>query len=151
LLAAAEAANAKEIPEEPENLLIEAVEPVAGPAVTAPFSASLWQDPDIRWLTGIHAADGLDYFVQEPYEDLLWWLQLPKLLDLAAETTPDTAEFLAIAASIRQALSDAETAKYRLNTATAAPSEIVIDTPIETLADTQLEPILPADPPLPEP
>ena len=47
-------------------------------------------DPDVRWLTGVHAAAATTYFIKEPFDQLLWWLQLPKLLDASASGTPDT-------------------------------------------------------------
>jgi hypothetical protein len=43
----------------------------------------LWRDPDVRWLTGVHEAQGHAYLVREPYEELLWWLLMPSLLRLA--------------------------------------------------------------------
>ncbi len=50
-----------------------------------PLPPDLWLDPDVRWLTGVHQAQGQDYLVREPYEELLWWLQLPAILRLAGE------------------------------------------------------------------
>ena len=42
-----------------------------------------WNDPDIAWLTGLHQADGLRWFNKEAHEQMLWWLQLPRLTELA--------------------------------------------------------------------
>ncbi len=52
---------------------------------TGSLMPDLWLDPDVRWLTGVHEAQGQDYLVREPYEELLWWLQLPGILRLAGE------------------------------------------------------------------
>ena len=52
-----------------------------GPEVRAEqrghLTAALWRDPDVGWLTGLHESDGVSYFAKEPYEALMWWLQLP--------------------------------------------------------------------------
>jgi hypothetical protein len=42
--------------------------------------AALWQEADVRWLTGLHTAQGTEFFAQEGFEALLCWLQLPALL-----------------------------------------------------------------------
>jgi hypothetical protein len=72
-------------------LLIEAgvfAPAIAGEPVMLPFSSPmLWQDADVRWLTGVHAAEGQSYFIKESYEELAWWLQLPALCRM-----PDDAE-----------------------------------------------------------
>jgi hypothetical protein len=81
----------------------------------------IWQDPDVRWLTGTHEAEGRSYFIQEGYEELLWWLQLPALCSMAqravcakpeAEALRKTAS--AIAALIADATAEAARAGYCL-------------------------------------
>ncbi len=44
-----------------------------------------WDDPDVAWLTGLHDADGHRYFNKEAHEQLLWWLWLPKMVQLIVE------------------------------------------------------------------
>ncbi|HLY40507.1 MAG TPA: alpha-amylase family glycosyl hydrolase [Terracidiphilus sp.] len=80
-----------------------------------PIAPDLWLDPDIRWLTGAHQAEGNDYLVREPYEELLWWLQLPELLSLAGQSAPTTAEAQKIAAAVRAYLDAAEAAQFRVD------------------------------------
>jgi hypothetical protein len=46
-------------------------------------AAALWEDPDVRWFTGLTESEGVTYVNQECFEELLWWLQLPRLLDVA--------------------------------------------------------------------
>ena len=46
-------------------------------------SPDLWSDPDIRWLAGVNTAASVDYFNQQQFEELLTWLQLPALLEVA--------------------------------------------------------------------
>jgi hypothetical protein len=53
---------------------------VAGKGALALREAAIWQDADVRWLTGLHAAQGTEFFAQEGFEALLGWLQLPTLL-----------------------------------------------------------------------
>ena len=46
-------------------------------------SESFWADPDVRWLAGVNQSSGVTYFNKEQFEELLTWLQLPTLIDLA--------------------------------------------------------------------
>ncbi len=69
---------------------------------SAVFDVKLWSDPDVRWLTGTHEAEGKSYLVREPYEELLWWLELPELLGVAAESAPKREAAQKIAAEVRR-------------------------------------------------
>jgi len=56
------------------------------PSAVAPDavrSEELWADPDVRWLTGVNLAAGVTYFNKQQFEELLTWLQLPILLQIA--------------------------------------------------------------------
>ncbi|MGA7256954.1 MAG: alpha-amylase family glycosyl hydrolase [Terracidiphilus sp.] len=75
----------------------------------------LWSDADICWLTGAHIADGHTYLVREPFEESLWWFELPHLLRLAASPPPLRADAESIAARIHRALAALEQAGYRLD------------------------------------
>jgi hypothetical protein len=86
---------------------------VIGERVT--LAPALWLDADVRWLTGVHEAEGHDYLVRERYEELLWWLLMPSLLRLAGEAAPSRAAVLELSASIEEALATAETAGYRVD------------------------------------
>ncbi len=84
-------------------------------AETKPIlTPALWQDPDVRWLTGAHEAEGHTYFLKESYEDLLWWLQLPVLSRLAGERMPDRKAFAEMSSAVADDLAAAEAAGYRL-------------------------------------
>jgi len=76
---------------------------------------ALWLDPDVRWLTGVHPAEGHDYLVRESYEELLWWLLMPSLLRLAAEKFPSRAAVEAMSQSVAEALAAAEADSYRVD------------------------------------
>jgi hypothetical protein len=89
----------------------------------------LWEDPDICWLTGAHVADGHTYMVREPYERLLWWLSLPRLLRLAESPAPHRADAAMILDNINKALVTIETAGYRLDEL-LEPENAPEDTPV---------------------
>jgi glycosidase len=78
------------------------------------FSPALWQDPDVRWLTGAHEAKGRSYFVKESYEELLWWLQLPALCKLAAVIAPARSAIQEIGKTVAEAAESAASAGYSI-------------------------------------
>jgi hypothetical protein len=94
--------------------------PVAAPTIPPSerpipvLSPALWQDPDVRWLTGEHVAEGHSYFVKESFEELLWWLQLPALCKLAAESMPTRSGIQQISRTVADASEAAELAGYRV-------------------------------------
>jgi glycosidase len=79
------------------------------------LAPALWLDPDVRWLTGVHEAEGHLYLVRELYEELLWWLLLPSLLHLAGEAAPSRAAVAELSKTIEDALAAAESAGYRVD------------------------------------
>jgi hypothetical protein len=88
------------------------------PALTLD-SEAFWQEPDVRWLAGVNESDGVVYFSQERFEELLSWLQLPALLTLAGEAqTPaaETAALRKLEASIANTSKLAKQAGYKLET-----------------------------------
>jgi glycosidase len=89
------------------------------PAAPAPLipvlSPALWQDPDVRWLTGAHEDKGRSYFVKESYEELLWWLQLPALCKLAADAVPARSAVQQIGNAVTEATTAAARAAYRID------------------------------------
>jgi hypothetical protein len=76
---------------------------------------ALWLDPDVRWLTGVHEAEGQTYLVRELYEELLWWLIMPSLLRMAGEPAPSRAVAETMSRTIKDALASAEAAGYRVD------------------------------------
>jgi len=104
---------------------------------------ALWSDADVRWLCGVHEAEGREYLVRERYEELLWWLQLPLLLRLADETAPsrvaaNRAAVRTMSMSIDEALADAEDAGYRVDLLRNPSSPAVPE--IEPPTDSAAEP-----------
>jgi len=90
-----------------------AVEPDAVPERVG-LPPDLWLDPDVRWLTGVHEAEGHEYLICEPYEELLWWMRMPKLLRLAGEPAPSRAAVDALSHTVAEALAAAKAAGYRV-------------------------------------
>ncbi|HEY1768546.1 MAG TPA: alpha-amylase family glycosyl hydrolase [Terracidiphilus sp.] len=76
---------------------------------------ALWLDPDVRWLTGVHDAEGHAYVVRERYEELLWWMLMPALLGLAAGAAPNRAAVEELSRSVDEALAEVELAGYRVD------------------------------------
>jgi glycosidase len=79
------------------------------------LTSALWQDPDVRWLTGAHEADGYSYFVKESYEELLWWLQVPAMCKLTAEPQPARNAIQQISEIVNGAIASAALANYRID------------------------------------
>ena len=77
--------------------------------------SALWADPDVRWLTGAHQAEGHTYFIRERYEELLWWLLLPSLQALAGQNVPTVAAAAALSGAVESLLASAEATGYRID------------------------------------
>jgi glycosidase len=92
-----------------------ASEPITAVDEKVALAPALWQDPDVRWLTGVHEAKGHLYLVRELYEELLWWLLMPSLLRLAADPTPSRAAVAELSRTVEEALATAEAANYRID------------------------------------
>ncbi len=88
----------------------------------------LWNDPDLRWLTGVHASGEHTYILHELYEQLLWWLQVPHLLRAPGNATQLRDKIEQSAKRITAALAAAASAGYRLDKI-LAPSEPVAAQP----------------------
>jgi glycosidase len=102
------------------------------------LAANLWFDPDVRWLTGVHEAEGHTYLVRELYEELLWWLLMPELLNLAGEDTPSRAVAVRMSETVQDALATAESGKYRVDAFFSASKES--STPAASSKEAQEEP-----------
>jgi hypothetical protein len=85
---------------------------------------ALWADPDVRWLVGVNLAAGVTYFNKQQFEELLTWLQLPALIEIAGgaslqarpvQTGGIATEIVAIEASVAAARKAAQRAGYDLS------------------------------------
>lgn len=79
------------------------------------LAPTLWLDPDVRWLCGVHESDGHLYLIRERYEELLWWLLMPSLLQLAGESAPSRAGLEELSKTVAAAMASAESADYRID------------------------------------
>jgi hypothetical protein len=95
--------------------------PLSPPSESAPpiHSPAFWQDADLRWLSGAHESGGYTYLIQEPFEELLWWLQLPALCRLAAEDQPLPSTVLRIVRNVEDSAASANRAHYRVDQLTS--------------------------------
>ncbi len=97
-------------------------------------SEAFWADPDVRWLAGVNVSGGISYFNQQQFEELLTWLQLPALIEVARSGTAraDSAHPIGIdeiETSVASAHDAAKLAAYNLETYFAAfkPSAAIPD------------------------
>ncbi len=95
-------------------LLLTQAHAEAGSAETI-LPPDLWQDPDVRWLTGVHSWQGHEYIVRESCEELLWFLELPALLAETAGKKLKAAEVSQAAEKIEAVLAALEAAGYRID------------------------------------
>ena len=115
---------------EPSNVKAQpAPEPLRTPEEKTMLAPALWLDPDVRWLCGVHESEGRFYIVRELYEELLWWLLLPALLNLAAEDAPSRAAVQELRNAVEAALETAEAAGYRVD---ALLSSLAVKRPIKS-------------------
>jgi hypothetical protein len=93
---------------------------------------SLWLDPDVRWLTGVHGAKDHEYLVRELYEELLWWLLMPSMLRLGTDAAANRAAVRQMSRIVVEGLKTAEDAGYRVDVLLGLPAEeeaVVVDQP----------------------
>jgi glycosidase len=102
-------------------------------------SVGLWLDPDVRWLTGVHEAEGHTYLVREKYEELLWWLLVPALVRLGAETSPTRQALAEISSTIDEALATAAAAGYRIDLLLGPVADAEAGGPPEPSGETEVE------------
>ncbi|HEX9200511.1 MAG TPA: alpha-amylase family glycosyl hydrolase [Acidobacteriaceae bacterium] len=86
-------------------------------AATAPHairSEALWADPDARWLAGVNHSGGATYFNKEQFEELLTWLQVPALIEIARLESGQPQAIAKLEKEVADALAAAESAGYNL-------------------------------------
>jgi hypothetical protein len=79
-------------------------------------SASLWEDGDVRWLTGANDHEGKTYFNKEQFEELVCWLQLPALIEIAGSKKNQAPEIVLLEESVSSLCEAASAAAYSLET-----------------------------------
>jgi glycosidase len=81
-----------------------------------PFATPInWlHDPDVAWLIGTNEYQGVRYFVKESFEELLWWMSLRQLLEIAGSTTVDVKAVRALKANLDIRMVAARETGYRV-------------------------------------
>jgi len=97
-------------------------------------SDAFWADPDVRWLAGVNETADATYINKECFEELLCWIQLPALLELAADAKSEKTALTALETQMFSARTAAEKAGWKLDHFRRG-----------------LTPAKPAKPPVPEP
>jgi hypothetical protein len=113
--------------------------PPASETASTLIPAALWDDPDVRWLTGYNEAEGHAYSNREAYEELLWWLVLPDLLKLANMAAPTRAAAAEIAAKVQQSIDALEKAGYKVDVLTGKSKPVTPESSAESQADIHAE------------
>jgi glycosidase len=111
----------------------------AASAKDAIESPVLFTDADARWLAGVNVSDGVTYFNKEQFEELLTWLQLPALLEMATADAARGAGIAAIEKSVAAALDAAKSSGYNLDVYLAPP--LIAADPAVELEPVALEPV----------
>jgi hypothetical protein len=73
-----------------------------------------WSNSDVRWLTSVNESSGKTYFNKELFEELLSWLQLPALLEIAQHDSGESHSISEIEAVISRASRAAKEAGYNV-------------------------------------
>jgi len=83
-----------------------------------------WSDPEMRWLLGWNEWQGHVYIAKEPYEQMLWWLRMPRLSQWSGrKTTAERRKAAEIDAAIRAASEGMSRLKYCVDTLADLPAE----------------------------
>jgi hypothetical protein len=79
---------------------------------SAPLS---WlNDPEVAWLIGSNEHEGVRYFNKEQFEQLLWWMALRPLMEIAEEEQPDTTELQELESEMERRCKLASSVGYRM-------------------------------------
>ena len=119
---------------------------------------AFWADPDVQWLGGVNKASDATYFSKEGFEELISWLQLPVLIEVAQRSSGAEGAIATIAAVVAKDCRVAQASGYKLETYLAAwiskedePRVVVASEPVDSspasIADlSESEPKLIHDP-----
>jgi hypothetical protein len=78
-------------------------------------SRAFFAQPDVRWLAGVNVSSGATYFNSEQFEELLTWMQVPALLEVAQHDPGQASPAIAqIEDSVAETLLAAQASGYNL-------------------------------------
>jgi hypothetical protein len=101
--------------------------PTASPASVR--SEAFWSEPDVRWLAGVNTSSGITYFNREQFEELLAWLQLPALIQIARQESGQARAIAELESAFAAACEAAHDAGYRLDHYIAKSQPATLPTP----------------------
>jgi hypothetical protein len=78
-------------------------------------SEQFWADPDVRWLAGVNLSSSNTYFNKEGFEELLGWLQLPALINIAQQSPYSLDSLKKLEKNILKLCESAKKAGYNLD------------------------------------
>jgi hypothetical protein len=91
------------------------------PRQTYGLTRAQWEDPEMRWLLGWNEWQGHTYIARESYEEMLWWLRMPRLCRLSGRKAPDRRTATEIDTEVRAACLEMAGLKYCVDTVVTAP------------------------------
>ncbi len=76
---------------------------------------AFWSDGDVRWLSGVNEAGGVTYVKKELFEELVEWLRLPALLEIAEHDSDALEAVVEIEAAVEHEREAVTAASYKLD------------------------------------
>jgi hypothetical protein len=86
--------------------------------------ATFWSDGDVRWLAGVHECDGMTYVNKEQFEELIDWLQVPELLEIASHDGDALEPIIELEAAVEASHEAMSKAGYNLDAYLASDFEL---------------------------
>lgn len=94
-------------------------------------SQTLWNDPDIRWLAGVHEYLGKTYANKELFQEVAAWLQLPALIETAQQHS-DASGFKEVETTLKETYEAMQRSGYNLQTYLSSPEDSLGASPEES-------------------
>jgi len=89
---------------------------------TRTLTDTFWTDPDVRWLAGVNESSDTTYFNKERFEEILCWLQLPALIEIAQQDHGKLESISKLEVTLGEASRSAKNAGYKLSEYLYRPS-----------------------------
>jgi hypothetical protein len=74
-----------------------------------------WSDGDVRWLAGVNESKGKAWFNKELFEEMLTWIQLPVLMEIALQNAGESKAIADLEKAISLVCHAATEAGYNLD------------------------------------
>jgi hypothetical protein len=79
------------------------------------FPAAMWRDPEMQWLVGWNEWEGHTYIAKEPYEELLWWMQLPRIYRMTGSKAASRQAAAKLQTAMQKACREMSERRYRVD------------------------------------